>query len=98
MSRSMKLTAYDEFGVELNGIHIQANETEWDSMSEEKRDELKKDALMKLFRVRVSPVLDAGKITEYGMKEFIFDYCRGEGVQLNEGIQQIIELLKMQIR
>lgn len=98
MSRSMKLTAYDEFGVELNGIHIPANETEWDSMSEEKRDELKKDALMKLFRVRVSPVLDARKITEYGMKDFIFNYCAGEDVELNEGIQQIIEILKTQVR
>ncbi|MGM7603889.1 hypothetical protein ACS7D9_04520 [Proteus mirabilis] len=97
MTRKMKLTAYDEFGNEVNGILLSATESQWNAMSGDEKDEVEKNILAKLFKVRVSPFLDSNKINEYKMKDMIFDYCKGEGVALNEGIRQIIELLKTQI-
>lgn len=97
MTRNMRLTAYDEFGNELNEISIGVTEAQWNAMNEDEKSEIEKSTLAKLFRVRVSPFLDSNKINEYKMKDMIFDYCKGEGVDLNEGIRQIIDLLKIQI-
>ncbi|HGM9912835.1 TPA: hypothetical protein ACKREF_003030 [Providencia stuartii] len=97
MTRKMKLTAYDEFGNEVNGVLLRVTESQWHSMSGDEQAEVEKNTLAMLFKVRVSPFLDSNKINEYKMKDMIFDYCKGEGVELNEGIRQIIELLKMQI-
>ncbi|HGN9136173.1 TPA: hypothetical protein ACK1JA_003852 [Providencia stuartii] len=97
MTRNMRLTAYDEFGNELNEISIGVTEAQWNAMNEDEKSEIEKSTLAKLFRVRVSPFLDSNKINEYKMKDMIFDYCKGEGVDLNEGIRQIIDLLKTQI-
>ncbi|AVE42425.1 hypothetical protein [Providencia stuartii] len=97
MTRRMKLTAYDEFGNEVNVVSLSVTESQWHSMSRDEQAEVEKNTLAMLFEVRVSPFLDSDKINEYKMKDMIFDYCKGEGVELNEGIRQIIELLKMQI-
>ncbi|WP_368912963.1 hypothetical protein [Providencia stuartii] len=97
MTRKMKLTAYDEFGNEVNAVSLSVTESQWHSMSRDEQAEVEKNTLAMLFEVRVSPFLDLNKINEYKMKDMIFDYCKGEGVDLNEGIHQIIELLKMQI-
>lgn len=97
MTRRMKLTAYDEFGNEVNVVSLSVTESQWHSMSRDEQAEVEKNTLAMLFEVRVSPFLDSDKINEYKMKEMIFDYCKGEGVELNEGIRQIIELLKIQI-
>ena len=97
MTRRMKLTAYDEFGNEVNGVSLSVTESQWHSMSIDEQVQVEKDILAMLFEVRVSPFLDSNKINEYKMKDMIFDYCKGEGVELNEGIRQIIELLETQI-
>lgn len=97
MTRKMKLTAYDEFGNEVNGVSLSCTEQQWNAMSRDEQVEIEKRTLAMLFEVRVSPFLDSNKINEYKMKDMIFDYCKGEGVELNEGIRQIIELLKTQI-
>ncbi|MEY1032759.1 hypothetical protein [Providencia stuartii] len=97
MTRRMKLTAYDEFGNEVNVVSLSVTESQWHSMSRDEQAEVEKNTLAMLFEVRVSPFLDSDKINEYKMKDMIFDYCKGEGVDLNEGIRQIIDLLKTQI-
>lgn len=98
MARKMKLAAYDEFGNEVNGVSLSVTESQWNAMSRDEQAEVEKKTLAMLFEVRVSPFLDSNKINEYKMKDMIFDYCKGEGVELNEGIRQIIELLKTQIQ